>query len=293
MVPIAIKFQAFIPKSLGKPLRSYFEEDPRFKLLTNKEAFIRKLEFCDSKGFTWLPEPLNTINDCYFATDKVDFHHPYSDHAVRLGFHAEIDPKKIGNYTKNSDIFKHDEHERWGGVNSQHSGESHQVQAFIRRTRSNTNTSTAADQYVYKGICGDISVARSDEDPLDPLIYNSKRSPSSKSNDVTTLIITPSAHYPFLKHVAPDIDFKVQIKLCKHLVNKCIEVTVRGSHNRFPAYELILGQKVLYHYNPADYGHTGPNPINLNTSKDFFATTWINLADCQVRALKEASSRGW
>ncbi len=30
MLPINIKFQAYIPKSLGKSLLSYFQFDPRF-----------------------------------------------------------------------------------------------------------------------------------------------------------------------------------------------------------------------------------------------------------------------
>ncbi len=42
MLPIFVKFQAFIPKSLGKPLLSYFEQDRRFNLLSNKAAFVQK-----------------------------------------------------------------------------------------------------------------------------------------------------------------------------------------------------------------------------------------------------------
>lgn len=38
-----IRFQAYIPKSLGKPLYDYFKNDHRLKNLKNKEEFIRQL----------------------------------------------------------------------------------------------------------------------------------------------------------------------------------------------------------------------------------------------------------
>ncbi|MFL0119554.1 hypothetical protein [Tenacibaculum maritimum] len=100
MFPLSIKFQAFIPKSLGKPLLSYFENTNRFKLLDNKEEFIRQLSSFDIEKHTWLPEPGSLSN--YYATDNVKMFHHHSEHSTRLAINAEIDLTKIGNYNSES-----------------------------------------------------------------------------------------------------------------------------------------------------------------------------------------------
>lgn len=297
MLPISIKFRAFIPKSLGRSLLSYFERDHRFNQLGNKAAFIRRLRIQDNKGVTWLPEPLiGAINQCYFATDNVDFHHPRSKHSVRLGFHAKIEPQKIGNYRITDRIFVHHEHENgWGGINSQHVGVSRRVRAYITRIPFYSGTPRTSDKDVYVGVCDDtIEPKRSDEDPLKFFINNSKSvHSSSEGNDTTTIQVAASSGYPFLEPAAVNIDFDLQIELHKNITNKSIDVHVRGSHNYFPAYELSIGHNIRYNHNPANYGHTGPTPINLSMSKNFSATDWIRLANWQVREVQQGSFRGW
>ena len=95
MLPISVKFQAYIPKSLGKPLLYYLKQNPRFTYLSNREDFVRKLNAKDRKGCTWLPEPGGTLTNYYFATDDVDIHDHPRDHTTRLGLHAVIRPEKI------------------------------------------------------------------------------------------------------------------------------------------------------------------------------------------------------
>ncbi len=290
MLPISIQFQAYIPKSLGKPLLSYFEQDHRLNLLRNKEEFIRSLKEKDQEGFTWFPEPLGSVINYYSATDNVDIHNRHSNkHTARLALHIEIEPEKIGKYDSANNIFVHPKHgNKWGGTNSQHSGESHRVQAYIKRMPFYEDMPRASNRDIYVGICDDvIDTKRADEDPWDVSIANSKKNPfSGGENDVTTIKISGSAGYPFLKRIAPNIDFELEIELYKNLNGASIDLHVDGNHNNFPAYELIINQNVVYLYNPADHGYSGPNVINLNTSKSFHATEWIRLNDYEVENLK-------
>ncbi|AWL78001.1 hypothetical protein [Capnocytophaga canimorsus] len=105
-----IKFQAYIPKSLGKPLYDYFKDDSELNNLINKEEFISELKNCDVNGFHWIPEPGNFLTDYYCSTDDIDYPpiRPFG-HSIRLGFELEIDINKIGQYypTYSSDILKH------------------------------------------------------------------------------------------------------------------------------------------------------------------------------------------
>ncbi len=299
MLPISIQFQAYIPKSLGKPLLDYFQQDSRFNLLSNKDEFTRKLRAKDWNGFTWLPEPGGFATNYYFATDNTDFHHHHNEHSTRLGLHVEIEPKKIGNYTLADTIFKHKRHKDWGGINSQHSGESHRVHAYIKRiSKGYIDTGTTfieSGEYEYIGVCDEVMrTNRSEEVPLDVSISNSKKHSFETGNDDTTTIkVSGSANYPFLKLVAPNIDFKVNIELHKSLSRKSIDVNISGKHNNFPAYELIIGHRVVYSHNPANYGYSGPGLINLNTNKNFHATEWVRLNDWEVRDLQEKNNFGW
>ncbi|MEM0940819.1 MAG: hypothetical protein AAGI25_13650 [Bacteroidota bacterium] len=167
MLPISIKFQAFIPKSLGKPLLSYFQNHKHFNALKNEDEFVRNIRNIDAKGHTWLPEPGNYFSHKYFATDNVEMFHHHSEHSTRLSIHAEIDIIKIGNYGCGSEIFKHKYHKDWGGLSSQHSGLSHQVKAYIKKVPKMIDTGTAFIEttHHYVGIYSDtIRHKRSDED---------------------------------------------------------------------------------------------------------------------------------
>ena len=299
MLPISIQFQAYIPKSLGKSLLSYFEDQSSFNLLSNKEEFIRKLKAKDFGNVTWLPEPFNSLSDYYFATDDVDFHNHHSEHTSRLSLHAEIKPEKIGNYNLTDINFKHKRHKNMGGFNSQHSGDSHRVHAYIKRvSKGHIDTGTTfidSGEFEYIGICSDsIDSMISLEAPLDVSIFNSKESYfSSENNDVTTIKVKGSANYPFLGIIAPNIDFELSIVLHKNLDSKSITINVSGSHNEFPAYELIINDCVAYKYNPAIIGYTGPSLYNLSVSKYFSARESIRLDECQVNELLRENKYGW
>lgn len=274
MLPISVKFHAFIPNSLGKPLLSYFKHLNQFKRLSNKQAFVSKINQLDRKGYTWLPEPYSTIN--YFATDDINMFHRYADHTVRLAIHVEIDSRKIGDYHFKEEIFKHHGHKRWGGLAHQHCGESHRAKVYIKRIPFYEDMPRESDKDVYVGVCEDYT-KRADEDPLTTSIKNSKKYPySGGGHDTTTIKVSASAGYPFtFEYTTPNIDFSLLMEFHK-ISNNRVNVTVRGQHNNFPAYELIIGRRTAYRYNPSDHGHTGPDIGNLTKSRRFQATEWVH-----------------
>lgn len=278
MLPISIKFQAFIPNSLGRKLLSYFKNTSRFRLLSNKEEFISKVRQLDSKGYTWLPEPGNSFTNNYFATDDVEMFHHHSEHSTRLAVAIEVKPEKIGNYHFKSEFLKHKFHENWGGIDSQHSGESHQVKVYIKRVPFYTDFPRASDKDIYIGVCSELRTARSEETPLEVFIRNSKKHFFQDGKDDTTSIkLSSGAEYPFTPEwFTPKIDFELNIELYKsHQNDDRVDLNISGWHNDFPAYELIVNERVKYSHNPADYGYTGPNHLNLSKSKNFNVTEWI------------------
>ena len=298
MFPITIKFQAFIPRSLGKPLRYYFQNHPQFNALVNKEAFVRKIENIGKKDFTWLPEPGNGLTQCYFATDNVEMSHHPSKHSTRLAIHLEIDPCKIGNMSSMDRIFKHKHGSDEVAINLQHSGLSHRVKAYIKKVPKLIDTSGTLIKTVhhYVGICNDIDIGRAKENPLDIKITNSKTSFRQMYDDTTTIKIAASAGYPFIKIISPNIDFKLEIQLYKNLGSVgcgSIDISVGGEHNMFPAYELLIGDRIAYTHNPSDYGYTGPSYGGLWKSKSFCAMDAIRLRDWEVRDLENAQRTGW
>lgn len=277
MLPINLKFQAFIPNSLGRSLLSYFENTSRFRLLSNREEFIKDIKQFDSKGYTWLPEPGGFLTDNYFATDNVEMFHHHSDHTTRLAIEIEIDPEKIGSYCFKNEFLRHNPHEDWGGESSQHSGQSHQVKAYIKRLPFYTDLPRASDKDVYIGVCSELRTSRSDEDILDVSIRNSKcNSNSYGKNDTTSIKLFSNAEYPFTpEYLTPNIDFELGINFHKSHENNRVNMAIGGWHNDFPAYELIINDKVKYTHNPSDYGYTGPNYNNLSKSKKFTLYEWL------------------
>src|SRR4051812_14470503 len=95
--------QAYIPKSYGKPLLSYFERNPFFnpKFLKNYNEFKSKLLSMDKLGGTWIAEPgTNMVFDTFFMTDNQDYHNKaHSKHTYRLNLQGEINVNKIGAYS--------------------------------------------------------------------------------------------------------------------------------------------------------------------------------------------------
>ncbi len=288
MLTIPIKFLAFIPRSLGKSLLSYFEGTSSFRLLKNKEEFTRKLRRLDSNGYTWLPEPLGFLTNHYFSTDNVDMYHPQGNHTARLAIELELDLKKIGNYHFGSEVFKHNKHGfKYGGIGSQHSGTSHQVKAYIKRIPFYTDMPRASQKDVYVGVCGDLNTDRSDEVPLKTTVSNSKKHFYTEgSHDTTAINVKASAGYPF-DPLAPHIDFKLEIEVHKNLREGSVDLNIFGVHDYFPAYELIVRNRKIYSHNPSDYGHTGPGLINLNLRRNFRITESIRLSQWEIRDLRQ------
>jgi predicted RNA-binding protein Jag len=276
MFPINIKFQAYIPKSLGKSLLSYFQFDPRFnpKVMLNYYEFKQQLEQADRKGFKWLPEPGNFISNYFFATDNADFHNLHNEHTGRLSINMNFDVAKIGSFSifDSNEIFKH-----YCGISKQHSDASHRIEAFIKNDKAHDFFGDSKD-IKYKGICSSIKYKTSEEKILNKSIQNTmtgsyfSQQGTKVKEDTSIIEASAAAGYPFIKFVAPDIDFKIQVKLYHN--GNSVEITVKGEHNDFPAYELIIDNKVIYNYNPSNFGYnSGPNPYNLAWASTRFSRT--------------------
>ena len=304
MLPIHINFNAFIPKSLGKTLLSYFENDARFnpKVMPNYAEFRQKLIKADSHGFKWLEEPAHFATDYYCSTDTVDFHDKEcsNNHTKRLSIAMQFDIAKIGNYSflDSASVFKHT-HGKINDLN-QHSDESHRVEAFIRTVPiyyGGSKTGSIPTRIQYEGICKDALSATSKEIPLKTSIKNTlsgvyfHRVGTRVPNDSIVFEVAASAGYPFTPGFAtPNIDFNLKITL--HLNGKSLRITINGEHNNFPAYELVVDGKVDYKYKPTD---NGPNHINLSKSMKFSRTVYKQLSDWdlrQIESLNHSSFQG-
>lgn len=243
-----ITFQAYIPKSLGKPLYDYFKNDPRLRNLKNKEEFIKQLKSCDTNGYYWALEPIPFNKETFFSTDTVDYNHnENSVHSIRLGFQIEIDINKISKSYPMvpTDILKHDTMCTGAKHNNlQHSGLSHRVEAYIKGNRG----------YVKKH-----PPRRSMEKPLTCIIKRSHPYFGIEKDRYRWVDITikAAANYPY-NDFAPDIDFEMTFRIERKNINGHIKC--EGKHNSFPAYELIINDKRIYHYKPKD---SGPRLLNL------------------------------
>lgn len=270
MIPISIKFQAYIPKNLGKPLLSYFEKDKRLNYLTNKNAFLKKLRDVDkeSKGRYWIPEPYSY--SYYFSTDDTYIHNHHTEHTMRLGFHLNIDPNKIGKYRPSDSFLIHKSHNINGEAkynNQQHSGLSHRVEVYIQK-KIYPDDMAKLSHRVYTGVCNLLEPKRSPEKDLTitpPKNYFSKIG----NFPATYFKISASGGYPYTPPgLTPKIDFKVEVRIIN--ARNCIYIDIEGEHDMFPAYELLINEQVAYPYDPIKHGEKGPGR-NLCKSKYFSA----------------------
>lgn len=304
MCSLRIRFKAYIPKSLGKSLISYFEQKPLFnpKILSNYHEFKSKLETIDSKGYSWLPEPGNFATGYYFSTDKIDFHNAHTaEHTSRLCLDLAFEGSKIGFYSMadKSKIINHPEHEN-SNKYGQHSDESHRVEAYIK-TVSNTvggmnKVFDSTEPARFEGVCNAMLSKRSKEAAPEFYIKNKVSgtyftNPGTKVKEDSTVVkASASAGYPFLETVSQNIDFNITATL--YLSNKTVEITVEGEHNDFPAYELLVDNEVLYNYNPAEHGYSGPTPYNLGIATTKFSVkTYRKLTDIEVKEFKLKNSK--
>lgn len=268
-------FQAYIPKSCGKPLLSFFQNDRRFRpdILTNYNEFKSKLEYQDSLGGGWIAEPgVGPILSSFFMTDECGFHNAHQPHAYRLRLGGNVDIRQVGNYTNahRSKIFENN--------CKQSSSPSHRCVAFIT-----DNHYEKFDPYVYMGIVRKSDEKTSTEEPLDINIHSKALNPSFvprgsiklNTNDTTVIEASASAGYPFIMG-SPNIDISLKMTITRSFNSDTFQIVFDGEHNLFPAYELLFDNKSIYNYNPSSEGQTGPNPYNLNASKTFKKTLYVN-----------------
>ena len=272
-----IGFRAFIPKSIGKPLLSYFQNHPYFPKLENRYEFEAMLRKFDRYGYHWIPEPGTSALGFFTTTDNVDLHDHGQQHSRRLGVELAIHPHKVGRYTKTDSIFIHRAHRDGSATNSTliHAGMSHRVLAKIMPVDGREGVE------FHGRIDKEIRSLRSKEHKLSYTVENGVHNtyfskPGAKiANDGTKISFAGSAGYPFMPDViAPNIDFEVNVRLTS--VNGGVKVEIDGYHNNFPAYELIVNGQLMYLYSPAANGQMGPTPINLNTGQKFVASTVVS-----------------
>lgn len=273
MLPFNITFQAYIPKNLGQPLLNYFANDSRFHpdRMKNYQEFRRMLTSSDIVKHRWLREAVyNSLYDTYCAIDDGIFHskgnsrHP--NHSTRLQVDLRIDPDKIGNHFSVDKMWylPHQAHAD-GTAGNQHSGESHQVQAYIRDITTSYGVSplglTAPSYKKHEGICGRVQIERSAENPIQVTVWDKKsnslchRRPSKKM-DSTRFDITASAGYPFIKkafHI--NFNFTVDVHLAER--SNTVHINVEGTHDKFPAYELLVDDTIIYTHAHTSLGFAG------------------------------------
>jgi len=277
---ISIIFQAYIPAELGKPLIDYFKDNPSFSpnLLSNYNEFRSNLLGTQTQGMKWIPEPITgALASRYFSTDDSNFHSgKHKGHTARLKLEGTIDLSKVGKFSlfDISTMF-YDKHNGRLSKDTQHSDESHCVAASIGYDHYSRIGNIAIPTGKPKGFFEKSKPQRSKELQLNVQLKNditgqyfAKKGTSLTSlYDTTTIKVSGSAGYPYLEPLSPNIDLSLKIKLVKTGSN--VLITIEGEHNKFPAYELVINNNVMYNYNPAKHGYKGPSPINLSQSATF------------------------
>lgn len=237
---INIKFNAFISKNLGKRLLEYYKNNPNLDIAINKESFLTMLK--EELGY-WLPEPFSNTN--YAETDNRLFGENGSH---RLQLSASINTNAIGS----SDFFSPDEDYLKGNVGTS----SQYVIKFVNNMfQYSDDSQTAPISEGIESVYPSIKTFYTSASPNTPAYISSVNIQKSVS-----------AGYPFTA-VSPSIDMTFAINLFKY--QNEVKCYLRGVHNLFPCYEIIINNKMIYRYDPVNYGYTGPTPINLSKSKSF------------------------
>ena len=250
---VTIIFQAFIPGSLGKPLKNYFANHMlnRHAILKNYATFNNKLNSVSGK---WLPEPGSFSK--YYQTDNREFGQPGT---YRLRSIGSIDLSRIGKYSTKTTVFTHD------------CTDSHQVLAKISNLNFAGPESIQAPEWY--GIFRKSPPQKGSPDQNTDSIRNTLlgtyiSAPGTKVPfDGTIFTTKASAGYPYAEPFSPNIDYSLVIAIQK--TPTYCHFTVTGSHNLFPCYELYIGPTLVYQYDAVANGETGPGLINLNRSTDF------------------------
>lgn len=272
-----LQFSAFIPGSLGKPLKEYFLND----FLNNDKTMRNHAEFnaeLNKIQGSWLAEPgLSYIPQFggighfgrYFSTDNREFGGVGSS---RLTSTAAINLSQVGSFDPSKSVFTHS------------CSDSHLiVTAIVDMNPSMPNGGSMPSLSVpnISGSVGKTATKRSQTTQNVDVIRNdvfgvyftAPNTPRSTLIDGTEIKTAASAGYPFLEPFSPNIDYRLTVVLRK-IPGNIIKAQVTGSHDSFPFYELVANGKVKYRYNAKDNGETGPNPVNLNRMKNF-SVEWI------------------
>lgn len=280
MDAVNITFQAYIPYNLGKPLISYFEGDPRFSpdLMVNYTEFKSNLMTANMYGCNWIPEPVTgTLLKRFFATDDAAFHNKnHKTHTARLKLEGNIDLTKVGRFTQfDAKSIFFDKHNPKRPVYTQHSDLSRCITAGIGYEQLVHAGNFVAHGNKWKGFFKASLPERSTELATDIKLKNditgpyfaAAGTPASALCDTTIIDVSGSAGYPYLEPLSPNIDLSLKIKLIKR--GNTVLVIIEGTHNKFPAYELLIDNNLIYSYNPVQHGYKGPTPFNLNQSINF------------------------
>lgn len=194
---VNIKFMAFIPKSIGKPIRSYF---PKTSHLKDEKVFIQKLV---STPHNWLPEPGPNFN--YFSTDNREFggngtHRILSEANIDLDFTGKHDVSKKNFFNHKCD-------------------DSHQIEARILEYAPSVSASSAfATAELPCGYLSTIkkmqgSTSQSVDRVENTLSGTYITTPGSIVRDTTVIMTSASAGYPFAEPVSPNIDYELRISM--------------------------------------------------------------------------------
>ena len=288
-----IMLQGFIPKSLGKPLRDYFRHDPNFNpaRMVNFQEFEQFLKRADQMPGTWLrePFPVSLLNSFYLTNDGEIGHH--SQYKVRLA--GVLDLTKAGRYTATErplqPVRSSDTHRctvslapvvptnftsvqprqilaRFAGPESKTpkvTGHYSPNVNFLRRAGS---LSASPPAYGRRNVTEGF-VTRNTGNRQASFI--GPQAPSvlepCYAYNASTIKVWASGGYPFILG-SPGITLGLNVTVV-WLGNE-VEITIKGQHDRFPAYELYANGRLVYSYDPVANGQRhGPQPTNLLSEK--------------------------
>jgi hypothetical protein len=223
---------AFIHGSLGKR----FREIANLRGLTNQQEFDRAVAAV--KG-TWgrEPDPIGGwFQGWHFGTDNRHF----GGGTYRLGMSATINTSDIGRLQGQGPVFRVD------------CTASHRVRATV------TEEPPHLGEFRRFGRV----------ELLERIAPATSRETGEDGPDFSRRNVRAAASYPFSR-VAPNIDIDVQWHLRHDPASGRVHVMIRGTHNRFPFYEVLVNSQPLYQYRPPA---RGPGPINLTTALLFERT---------------------
>jgi hypothetical protein len=232
---LKLEMFAFIKGSVGKLFRQIVDK----KGLRNQAEFDRAVAAV--KG-TWAKEPGpigGMLLGWYFGTDNRDFG---GRGTYRLGITATINTSDIGKLQSKGSVFTVD-------CTASH---------HVRTSYSYSLTLGGLDT------TGEVKM----EEQLAPATSSES---GADSQNFSRRDVKAAASYPF-SGAAPDIDIKVEWHLRLDPASGKVHVTVKGKHDQFPFYEVLVNSKSLYQYIPANDGKDGPGPVNLNSTHKFEAT---------------------